>query len=88
MPRHATRIDHGPLTPLSQRIQEAGSRFPSMRAFGRACDVEYQSLWRYAKQNVVPGPLVLARIAKGSGVRVEWLLTGEGPKSSARARVA
>ena len=90
MPRHAVKLDHGPPTPLALRILQASNAHASMRAFARRCEVEYQNLWRYAHQNVKPGPAVIAKIAKGAGVTTDWLLTGEGraPRAARATKAA
>lgn len=40
--------------------------------------IKYQSIGRWEKGDVTPGAKHLPRLAKALGVRVEWLLTGEG----------
>jgi len=58
-----------------------------MREFARVCGVEYQSLWRYANQNVEPGVETLAKIAKATGTTTDWFISGagRGPRTTSRA---
>ncbi len=66
---------------LGDRIAEARGPRPRS-AVARACDVDVKTVYRWERAGVNPRADILATLADFCGVRLRWLLTGEGPKSS------
>ena len=55
----------------------------SQVSFAERLGIDKSTVWRWEKGTSTPSPLELAYIAKEFGLRLEWLLTGEGePKQS------
>lgn len=62
---------------LKNRISELAARFGGQVLFANRCGIKQQDLSRYVKGTNRPTVDKAYKIAKGAGVTVEWLLTGE-----------
>jgi transcriptional regulator with XRE-family HTH domain len=56
------------------------------REFAALADVKWDDLSRWERRGVVPRAATLTKIAEAAGVRLEWLITGEGPMVERRGR--
>lgn len=67
-------------TRLAQRIKALGWKLPEA---AKRCDVDYHSLKKYVKGGVEqPRGDTLAKLARGTGVNLQWLRDGTGPEYS------
>jgi phage repressor protein C with HTH and peptisase S24 domain len=72
---------------LGQRIREVIQRFPSVKMAADVAGVSPNQLTRYAKDENEPAVSIVARLAEGAKVSLEWLVTGRGPKELGDAGV-
>ena len=67
---------------LALRLEFSGRR--GQADFARMLDLSPSTYYYYEKNRVPPVP-VLVRLSRRTGVAIQWLLTGEGPKYLAQA---
>lgn len=67
---------------LGQRLREVRESLGSSQAeMANAAGVPRDSYSKYERDITSPGPEALVRLSRAGGVRSEWLVTGEGPKT-------
>jgi transcriptional regulator with XRE-family HTH domain len=74
--------------PLAERLEELGKGVGSVSQLARLCQINQRTMAGYVSGGYEPRASDLLKIAKATNVNVEWLLTGDGPKSGETATPA
>lgn len=72
---------------FKEAVEQAGVE-DSQEALGRLLGVSGVMIWAYRSGEKLPRMSTATRIAEKLGVNVNWLLTGQGPKSPGKLGVA
>ncbi len=75
-------LDVCPMTTLGERIKSVRGSI-SQEAFSRELGISKGSLGFYERNENLPNTDVVLKICSKTGVRLEWLLTGDGPMRDA-----
>lgn len=84
MPRKVQKI-----SPISQRVLELCSQYPTAKAFIEDCGITNYSLITDIRKGRIktPGAEYLSQMVSGTGCSGTWLLTGKGEKFPEKKRV-